>query len=132
MKQGPPKAPLSLTIAGWFLALVGWAGVVLIFLNLPFNPGSLWLVYVAWFMALTGTALPFIHYLNRRFARTMPSEKVMLRQAMWVGVFGAVCAWLQIPRALNLILALLVAAALIAIEVFLLLRARSRWRPEDR
>ena len=132
MKAPPPKTPFSLVLTGWFLALAGWGWLVAIRLNLvPFNPGTLWLFYALWFIGLTGTAMPFVLFLNRRFARALPAEKVVLRQSIWVGLFGTICLWLQIPRILNLIAALLIAAALIAIETFLLLRARSQWRPDD-
>jgi len=132
MKQGSPKTPLSLTIAGWFLAIVGWAGVVYVTTYTIPAVGPRWLFFLVWIMALTGTAIPFARYLNLRFAKTMPPESVIVRQSIWFGVFGATCAWLQLSRALNWATGLLLAAALIAIEIFLLLRARSRWRPDDR
>jgi drug/metabolite transporter (DMT)-like permease len=97
--------------------------------TLPAAP-FLWLFFAAWLIALTGTAIPFAHYLNKRFAKILPPDAVMLRQALWVGLFGASCAWLQLGRALNWASALLLAAALIAIEGFLLLRERSK-RPFD-
>jgi len=132
MKQGSPKTPLSLTITGWFLAVVGWAGVIYVTTYTIPTVGPRWLFFLVWLMALTGTAIPFARYLNLRFAKTMPSESVIVRQSIWFGLFGATCAWLQLGRALNWATGLLLAAALIAIEIFLLLRARSRWRPDDR
>lgn len=131
MKDSPPQPSLSLTLAAWFLALAGWAGVIyLTNFTIP-TVGPRWLFFAVWFTALTGTAIPFARYLNLRFGKSLPPEGVLLRQSIWVGLFGATCAWLQLGRALNWATGLLLAAALIAIEIFLLLRARSRWRPDD-
>jgi hypothetical protein len=131
MKDSPPQPSLSLTLAAWFLALVGWAGVIyLTNFTIP-TVGPRWLFFAVWFTALTGTAIPFARYLNLRFGKSLPPESVLLRQSIWVGLFGATCAWLQLGRALNWATGLLLAAALVAIEIFLLLRARSRWRPDD-
>ncbi len=131
MKDSPPQSSLSLTLAAWFLAIAGWAGVIyLVNLTIP-TVGPRWLFFAVWFTALTGTAIPFARYLNLRFGKSLPPEGVLLRQSIWVGLFGATCAWLQLGRALNWATGLLLAAALIAIEIFLLLRARSRWRPDD-
>ncbi len=131
MKASPPKTSLSLTLAAWFLALVGWAGVIyLTNFTIP-TVGPRWLFFAVWFVALTGTAIPFARYLNLRFGKSLPPESVLLRQSLWFGLFGATCAWLQLGRALNWATGLLLAAALIAIEIFILLRARSRWRPDD-
>ena len=128
----PPSSrfPLSLLVATLVLASVGWAGVVYVTTQtLPTAP-FLWLFFVVWLTALTGTAIPFAHYLNKRFAKTMPPDAVMLRQSLWVGLFGASCAWLQLGGALSWVSALLLAAALSAIEGFLILRERSQ-RPFD-
>ena len=131
MKDSPPHPSLSLTLAAWFLAIIGWAGVIyLTNFTIP-TVGPRWLFFAVWFTALTGTAIPFARYLNLRFGKSLPPESVLLRQSIWVGLFGATCAWLQLGRALNWATGLLLAAALAAIEIFLLLRARSRWRPDD-
>lgn len=128
----PPsqRFPLSLFIASAVLAIAGWAGVVFLATQTIPMVGPRWLFFAAWLTALTGTAVPFVHYLNKRFTHTMPPDSVMIRQAIWVGIFGASCAWLQLGRALNWASALLLAAALIAIEGFLILRDRSK-RPFD-
>jgi len=123
---------LGLTLAAWVLTLGGWGGLVtMIFvLNLIPDVGPRWVFFVLWLTALTGTTLPFVRYLNRRFAPTLPPARVLLRQALWVGFFGATCAWLQVGRTLNLATALLLAAGLGGVEWFLRMRERSRWTPD--
>ncbi len=130
MTPPPPERRLALTIASIVLAVVGWTGVILLTnLTLP-TVGPRWLFFAAWLTALTGTAIPFAQYLNKRFSKTMPPDSVLLRQSLWVGIFGAACAWLLLGRALNWASGLLLAAALAAIEGFLILRDRSQ-RPFD-
>jgi len=128
----PPsnRFPLSLMVTTIILAGLGWAGVIFLTSQTLPTIGPRWLFFAAWLTALTGTAIPFAHYLNKRFAKVIPPDGVILRQSLWVGLFGATCAWLLLGRALNWASALLLAAALIAIEGFLLLRERSR-RPFD-
>ena len=116
-------------IASWLLALGGWAGLYAIISRTLPSPGPRWLFFVVALMALTGTAAPFVRYLNRRFAGEAVPAAVLLRQSLWVGFFGATCAWLQIGRTLNLPTALLLAAGLSGIEWFVRMRERARWDP---
>ena len=117
------------TIASWLLFLGGWAALAFLVSNTLPSPGPRWLFFVVSLMALTGTAAPFVRYLNRRFASGPVAATVLLRQSLWVGFFGATCAWLQIGRTLNLSTALLLAAGLAGIEWFLRMRERARWDP---
>ena len=125
------ESRLAINLAAWFLAIVGWAGGIITTNYLIPTVGPRWLFFMVWFVALTGSAVPFANFLHRRFSGHNPSESVALREAIWVGLFGATCAWLQLGRDLNWATGLLLAAALIAIEVFLILRARSQWKPND-
>jgi drug/metabolite transporter (DMT)-like permease len=130
MSEAPSHPSFSLIVAAVVLAFAGWAGVVYLATQTLPTVGPQWMFFAVWLMALTGTAIPFVHYLNRRFAHGLPPDTVMLRQSIWVGIFGATCAWLQLGRALTWASALLLAAALVAIEGFLILRERSK-RPFD-
>ena len=131
MNSPQTESRLGLTLAAWFLGILGWIGVFVTTNLLIPTVGPRWLFFMVWFVALTGTAVPFANFLHRRFSGHNPSEGVALREAIWVGLFGATCAWLQLGRALNWATGLLLAAALIAIEVFLILRVRSQWKPND-
>ncbi len=129
--NSPSEDRTSLTLSACLLATAGWVTFILLTYFAVPTVGPRWLFFAVWFTALTGTAIPFARYLNLRFGKSLPPESVLLRQSIWVGLFGATCAWLQLGRALNWATGLLLAAALVAIEIFLLLRARSRWRPDD-
>jgi len=122
---------LSLTLAAWMLALLGWGGLLSLILFIIPSTGPRWFFFVLWLMALTGTAIPFVRYLNRRFGRAPTPPSVLLRQSLWIGFFGATCAWLQIGRTLNLYTVLLLGAGLGGIEWFIRIRERSRWTPDS-
>jgi len=82
-------------------------------------------------LALTGVGLPITYFLNVRFPSNPPAEElVIIRQALWFGIFGGVIAWLQLGRVLTGGLALILAAAFTLIEVLLRLFERSRWNPK--
>src|SRR3990172_10738335 len=131
MHSPQTESRLAINLAAWFLAIIGWAGVIVATNFLIPTVGPRWLFFMVWFVALTGSAVPFANFLHRRFSGHNPSESVALREAIWVGLFGATCAWLQLGRALNWATGLLLAAALAAVETFTLLRARSQWNPDE-
>jgi len=119
----------SLMIAAIILAIIGWLGLYLLLkITLP-TVGPRWLFFFLWTIATTGTALPFVWLLHRRFGASQPARSsILLRQGLWVGLYTAICIWLQINRSLTLALALLLVAGLAAIEWFLRLLERSTWR----
>ena len=134
MNDAAPENHLSLTLAAWLLALLGWAGLAGLVFNVDPRTSALpvWFFFVLGVMALTGTAVPFVRYLNRRFAHspTPAPPAVLLRQSLWFGFFGATCAWLLKSGILSLATALLLGAGLGGVEWFLRMRERSRWTPE--
>ncbi|MDX1636313.1 MAG: hypothetical protein R3280_16865 [Marinobacter sp.] len=78
-------------------------------------------------VAVTGLVLPLVYYLNKRLRppEWAPSYLLVLRQAMWVGLWVAFCVWLQMNRTLGPAVILLVAAVLIIFEVLLQVRTRA-------
>lgn len=77
-------------------------------------------------VAVTGLALPLAYYLNKRFGDApILHFLVVLRQAMWVGLWVAFCLWLQMNRTLGWGVASLVAAVLIIFEILLQVRERA-------
>jgi hypothetical protein len=112
------------------LALIGWGGMYLIVtISLPYV-WSRWGFFALLLMALTGTALPIVYFLHQRFPTEPPADaNVILRQAMWAGVYGVTLAWLQLGRVLTLYVILGLAGGLIAAEYFIRLRERANRRP---
>ncbi len=112
------------------LVCIGWGGLYFVITQtLPFV-WSRWGFFVLFLMALTGTALPIVYYLHRRFPAEPPADaNVIIRQAMWVGVYGATLAWLQLGRLVTLYVILGLAGGLIAAEYFIRIREKATRRP---
>ena len=109
------------------LGVIGFVGVI--FFTSP-SGGTRWLFFFFFVLALSGAALPGMAFLNRRFASDPPAEpQVIVRQAIWVGIYLPAITWLQIGRVLTLSMALLLGLGLLLIEGLLRMRARSLWKP---
>lgn len=116
--------------AALILIIFGWGGLaVLIFFSLP-TVWPRWAFFIAWDLALTGMALPITWFLNLRFPGDPPSgDTDVIRQAIWVGVYGATLAWLQLGGGVSPWLIFGLAAGLVAIEILIRIRERARWQP---
>jgi hypothetical protein len=112
------------------LMLAGWGGLYfLVNETLPYV-WPRWGFFVLVLLALTGTALPIVYFFHRRFPREKPAEaNVIVRQAVWFGVYGATLAWLQLGRLVTIYVILGLAVGLAAIEYFTRLREKSHWKP---
>jgi len=131
------KSPLPYTFKDFLvtflvLTLGGWIGLaIVIFATLP-TLGPRWLFFFMGVIALSGTMLPVTYFLNRRFPSTPPADKyVIIRQAIWFGIYGSSLAWLQMGHVLNSSLAFILAGAFIVIELLIRVWERSRWKPDQ-
>lgn len=123
----PLRAFLPTTLT---LVLLGWGGLGILVTQTQPTVWPRWLFFALLFLALSGTALPAVWFLNLRFPSTPPiGTTVIVREAAWVGVYGTTLAWLQMGRLASLGVVAGLAAGLIAIEYFIQLRERSRWKP---
>lgn len=112
------------------LIIIGWGGIAaLLYFSLPFV-WARWGFFVFGIMALTGTALPVVYFLHHRFPSDPPAgSNVIVREALWVGVYGATLAWLQLGRLVTLYVILGLAGGLVAIEYFIRLREKANRTP---
>lgn len=116
--------------AAIILALLGWGGLLYVLLFTLPTVGPRWLFFFLSVIAVTGTFMPVVAFLNRRFPSSPPpTTAVVLRQALWVGIYFPTLAWLQIGRVLTPALALLLLLGFILIEWLLRLREKSHWNP---
>ena len=130
MKNGLFKFLRSYLPLAIILTVTGWLGLILVLRYTVPTLGPRWLFFFLGVLALTGPALPIVYFLNKRFPSDPPVEDmVILRQALWVGVFGSTVAWLQLGRVLTTALALILAGVFVLIEFLLRLFERSRWNP---
>jgi hypothetical protein len=126
--QTPGFRPFG--ISSLILILVGWGGLSgILHLSWPIV-WSRWGFFALLILALTGTVLPIVYFFHRRFPDSPPADaNVIVRQAVWFGVYGATLAWLQLGRLVTVYVILGLAGGLLAIEYFIRLRERSRWKP---
>jgi len=129
-----PKQPTFsfYLITALILTLVGWGGLAaVIWLTLP-TLGPRWLFFFLSVLALSGTVLPVVYFLHQRFPSDPPAEPgVILRQAIWVGVYGSVLTWLQMGRMLSPMVGGVIAIAILLTELLLRMREKARWRPKE-
>ncbi len=120
----PPPDYTGIMFAAALMAAAGWIGLWLLVTTALPTAFPRWLFFVFLYLAVTGTVLPFVRFLNVRFSAedTLPASGVILRQSVWVGLFAVACAWLQIPRVLNPVIAFFLALSLAVVEFFLLMR----------
>ena len=123
---------LSFLPAVLLLLIIGWGGLVLLIVFLPPDLGPRWLFFFLTTLALGGTFLPAVYFLHRRFPSQPPVEgDVILREAMFFGVYGSALAWLQQGNVLTLALAIILGITLILVEMLLRMWERSRWKPKE-
>ena len=117
-------------LSSLLLMLVGWGGLYLLMTETLPYVWPRWGFFVLALMAITGTVLPIVYFFHRRFPGAKPAEpNVIVRQAMWFGVYGATLAWLQLGRLVTVYVILGLAGGLIAIEYFMRLREKAHWKP---
>ena len=124
-ERGTPPDHAGILTAATLMALTGWIGLWLLVTTALPTAFPRWLFFVFLYLAVTGTVLPFVRFLNVRFTRLdadLPSAGIILRQSIWIGLFVVACAWLQIPRVLNPVIAFFLALCLVVIEFFLHVR----------
>jgi len=112
------------------LMLVGWGGLFLLINYTRPHVWPRWGFFILAMVAVTGTVLPIVYFFHRRFPAEPPAEtNVIVRQAMWFGIYGATLAWLQLGRLVTVYVILGLAGGLAAIEYFMRLREKSHWKP---
>ncbi len=123
--QSPDKIPpdhVGVLVAGVVFMVVGWAGLYQLVTTTTPRVGQRWIFFLLLQIAVTGTVLPFVRYLNVRFTPVtadLPPGGVLVRQAIWFGLFAVMASWLQILRILNLPIAFFLGLVFVVIEVFI-------------
>jgi hypothetical protein len=87
------------------------------------KPQVLFLTFT--FTGLGAGTVPITSYLNQRFAKPGWFERDkprLLRQGVWMGLFGVLLTYLQLIRALNWTIAIVLAGVFILVETFFLTR----------
>ncbi len=117
-------------ISALILIVAGWGGLYYIVTQTLPYVWYRWVFFALILLALAGMFLPIVYFFHKRFPEDPPAgAEVIVRQAIWFGVYGATLAWLQVGRLVTVYVILALAGGLIAIEYFIRLRERSRWKP---
>ncbi len=131
MNQDFPRLPVVLTAL--FLTITGLGGLAVILINTVPTLGPRWLFYFFLFLCLTGISMPVSDFLNRRFpSKPRAAAEVIIRQSIWIGIYGCVLTWLQFGRILNSGLVLFLAIGMVAIELLLRMNEHSRFNASMR
>ena len=112
------------------LAAFSFAALYYLVLNVWPTPKALLAVpqllfFIFVFVGLSSATVPATAYLNYRFAKPDWLERDrtrLIRQGAWVGLFGVILAYLQLIRALNVMIAFFLLAAFVIIELLFLTR----------
>jgi hypothetical protein len=122
--------PKSILLSALLLIVIGWGGLYfIIFETLP-SVWPRWGFFLLGLMAVTGTVLPFVYLFHRRFPDEPPADaNVIVRQAIWFGVYAMTLAWLQMDGLVTVYVILGLGIGLFAIEYFIRLRERAHWTP---
>jgi hypothetical protein len=126
-----PNSSFRPFIASTFsLFVIGWGCTAFAIFMLTPTVWARWLLFFGGSLGLTSLALPCTWFLNLRFPSDPPvGATVIVRQAIWVGVYGALLTWLQQERLVSLWAGLGLAAGLFAVEYLIRMRESARWQP---
>jgi hypothetical protein len=130
MQHRPNSSFRTYIASTLILFIIGWGGSAMAVLMFTPTVWARWLLFFGSTLGLTSLALPATWFLNLRFPSNPPvGAAVIMRQAIWVGVYGALLIWLQQDRLVTIWTGLGLAAGLIAIEYFVRMRENARWQP---
>jgi hypothetical protein len=131
METRPNSSFLPYLASAISLFVLGWAAAAVAIFVLSPTVWARWLLFLGGTLGLTGLAMPVAWFLNLRFPSEPPAGPyVIVRQAIWVGVYGVVLVWLQQARLVTLWTGLGLAVGLIAIEYLVRMREKARWQPK--
>ncbi|MGE5462444.1 MAG: hypothetical protein ACM3PS_03760 [Syntrophothermus sp.] len=117
-------------LSSLLLMIVGWGGLYYIITQTLPYVWPRWAFFFLTLMAISGTVLPIVYLFHRRFPGEKPAEaNVIVRQALWFGIYAATLAWLQLGRLVTVYLIVGLAAGLFAIEYLIRLREKAHWKP---
>jgi len=101
------------------LLLIGISGLAFIVFFFRPTLGPRWLFFFFLTTAGSGAALPASFLLQRRLATQHVPMSVLIREALWFGIFLDLLAWLQIGRIMTSLAIVLLGGGLILLEVFI-------------
>ena len=113
-------------LTGIGLGVIGIGGIIfLIYFTKP-TLQFRWLFFFLSLIGLSGFSLPILSLVHKRFSPPESmSENVLLREAIMIGFFGNLVAWLMIGDMLTFALFLLLVAGMVTIEYLIRLTEKT-------
>jgi hypothetical protein len=132
MEPRPNSSFLPYLASAISLFVLGWGTAAIAIFALTPTVWARWLLFFGGTLGLTGLAMPVTWFLNLRFPSEPPAGPgVIVRQAIWVGVYGVVLVWLQQARLVTIWIGVGLSIGLIAIEYLVRMREKARWEPKS-
>jgi hypothetical protein len=125
----PPFGKIFIT--SLLLNIMGMGGLVLIFISLEPTLWPRWLFYFFLTMAGTGFALPLAYVIQRRMAKQYISARILIREALFFGIYLDLLAWLQIGRITSNLVIFLLGGGMILLEVFLRMAEKATFKADE-
>ncbi len=125
-------SPFSkILITALILVFIGLAGLaVIIFFTEP-TLGPRWLGYFFLTMLASGLVLPFVHIFQRRVAKQPVADGILIREALWFGIYVDLVAWLQLGRVLNGLIVIFLGGGFIVLEVLLRMSETALFKADE-
>jgi hypothetical protein len=113
------------------LTFIGVTGLaVTVFFTEP-TLGPRWLGYFFLTMLTCGLILPFVYIFQKRIARNPVSDGILLREALWFGIYVDLIVWLQLGRVLNGLIAIFLGGGFIILEVLLRMSESALFKADE-
>lgn len=117
-------------LTGIGLGVIGIGGIIILIYFTKPTLQFRWLFFFLSLIGLSGFSLPILSLVHKRFSPPESmTENVLLREAIMIGFFGNLVAWLMIGDMLTFALFLLLVAGMVTIEYLIRLTEKTQWRP---
>ena len=125
-------SPFSkILITAFILTFTGLTGLAVIVFSTEPTLGPRWLAYFFLTFLASGLILPFIHIFQRRIAKSPVADSILIREAIWFGIYVDLILWLQLGRVLNGLIAIFLAGGFIVLEVLLRMSETALFKPDE-
>jgi len=121
----------KILISSVFLTILGGGGLAFIFIFYEPTLGPRWMFFFFLTIIGAGIALPISYLIQRRFANQVILSKVLIREAIFFGVFLALIAWLQLGRILTNLIIILISIGFILIEMLLRMAEKATFKADE-
>jgi hypothetical protein len=131
MEENPSPKVRSILPLTLVLAIPGWFWLIYLMTATIPSLGNRWMFFASAVLAITGLSMPLVAYLNRFIQPFGPATfETVVRESTMIGVYAGILLWLNKGQVLSPVLALILGAGILLIELLIRLRKRSQWRPD--